>query len=308
MKLSYIFPGQGSQSVGMGRDFYENSAVAKQMFQEASDALKFDFKELLFTQNERLEKTEFTQPAIFLVSAIAHKLFTDEYKATSTCALGHSLGEFVALYASGALSLENGVKLVHERGKLMSEACSKFEGGMMVLLGLSDDKVEELCKSERDGGKKVWAANYNSDGQIVVAGIKSDLASLESVFKDAGAKRAMLLNMSVASHCPLLSEVGEPLGAFMDEYIKDSFNTPVISNVTAKPYDTKSEALKLLKEQLVAPVLYKQSIKAVDNEVDIFVEFGGKVLQGLNKKITQKSTCSIVDLASLKVSLEEVSR
>ena len=307
MKPLFIFPGQGSQSMGMGKDFYDNSDTAKAMIEAASERLGFDFKALLFEENDRLEQTEFTQPAILLVSCIAHALFKEKSSMTPFFALGHSLGEFSALVSVGALNYLDAVALVHQRGLLMKEACAGKDAGMMALLGLQDDQVEALCEEARASGKQVWAANYNSDGQIVIAGSRSDLASLESTFKDAGAKRALLLNMSVASHCPLLTSAQEPLAASLETYMTDSFSTAIISNVTAKPYSSKAEALELLKDQLVKPVRYRHSIEAYESEVDCFIEFGGTVLKGLNRRATKKTTHCIVDMATLEQVVAELS-
>ena len=306
-KAAFIFPGQGSQSVGMGKDFFDNSTVAKQMIEASSDRLGFDFKELLFEENDRLEQTAYTQPAILLVSSIAHKLFEDEMSIKPVFSMGHSLGEFSALVSVGALDYLDGVDLVHNRGKFMAEACSGVDVGMMVLLGLSDESVEKITADARADGKQVWAANYNSDGQIVAAGIKSDLASLESVFKEAGAKRAMLLNMSVASHCPLLESAAAPLREKLDTLLKDEFISPVISNVSADKYSTKEDGIPLLAEQLTKPVLYKQSIKNFEDEVDLFIEFGGSVLKGINRKNTKKPTHSVTDMKTLHEAFELLS-
>lgn len=306
-KVAFIFPGQGSQSIGMGNDFFDNSQIAKEMIESSSRRLGFDFKELLFEENDRLEQTMFTQPAILLVSSIAHKLFENEMSIKPVFALGHSLGEFSALCSVGALDYLDGVELVHQRGKLMSEACSGVDVGMMALIGLDDAKVEELTKEARDSGKKVWAANYNSDGQIVAAGIKSDLAALESTFKAAGAKRALLLNMSVASHCPLLEQAVEPLEKSMQEVVRDEFIAPIVSNVTAESYANKDECISLLAKQLTMPVLYKQSIQKFENDVDLFIEFGGNVLKGLNRRSTKKPTHSIIDMKSLEEAFELLS-
>jgi len=295
MNVGLLFPGQGSQFVGMGKDFYDNFAKAREMFEEASDAIGVDFTKLMFEENENLNKTEYTQPAILLYSAVAFELFKDA-SFQAPFALGHSLGEFSALYAQGALELSDAIKLVHERGKLMNEAFADKIGSMMVVLGLDDEKVEEICKNSK---LQVWAANYNSDGQIVIAGIRSDLEQLEPLLKEAGAKRVMLLNMSIASHCPLLESAEVALRELVDKYVKDEF-APVVSNVTAKKYTTKKEALEVLPIQLTKPVLYKQSIKNYENEADIFVEFGGKVLMGINRKISKKKTLPITDTASLE--------
>jgi [acyl-carrier-protein] S-malonyltransferase len=307
IKCAFLFPGQGSQATGMGKDFVENSEVAKQMVEEASSASGIDFATLLFEENENLGQTEFTQPAILLVGVIAHRLFTEATGITPSLTLGHSLGEFSALVASGALDAIDAVKLVNLRGKLMAEACEGKDVGMLVSLGLDDATVEEICQGQREAGKQVWAVNYNADGQIVIAGIKKDLEGLVDVLKEAKAKRAMLLDMSVASHCPLLESASAPLEAKLQEMLKETFVAPVISNVTVKPYTSKEEALALLPKQLVEPVLYKQSIAAIDDEVDCYIEFGhGNVLKGLNRKATKKPHFNVSDMASLEATIAAV--
>jgi len=307
IKCAFLFPGQGSQATGMGEDFYNHSEVAKAMIEEASKRCGFDFAELLFAPNDRLEKTQFTQPAILLVSAIAHQLFANEMPIKPYYALGHSLGEFSALVSVGAMDAMDAVELVHLRGKLMAQACEGQDVGMLVALGLEDETVEEICTAQRGLGKRVWAVNYNADGQIVIAGIKSDLEELVEVLKAHKAKRAMLLNMSVASHCPLLDSAKEPLKAKLTEVLKDEFTAPVVSNVTAKMYQTKEEALGLLTDQLTSPVLYKQSIAAFDDEVDCYIEFGhGGVLKGLNKRATAKPHFVVSDRASLEDTIAHI--
>ncbi len=306
--LAYIFAGQGSQAKEMGKDFYENSDLAKEMFEIAGKRIGVDFKELIFGEDARLDETAYTQPAILLVQMIAYRLYRQKCDVAPKYFLGHSLGEFSALCATGAIEFGDAIELVHKRGLYMQEACSEIEAGMMAIVGLDDNKVEEICENAQKEGKKVWPANYNQDGQLVVAGLKPDLASLEGVFKEAGAKRALLLNMSVASHCPLLESAVEKLSPLMQEYIKESFEAPVISNVTTKPYSTKAEAIDLLKKQLTSPVLYKQSILAIKDEVDTAIEFGnGVVLKGLNRRIAKDlKTLNISDTASLEKVVEEI--
>lgn len=300
-KIAMIFPGQGSQSIGMGKSFYENSSLARDMFEKAGERIGIDFTKLLFEANEQLDQTEYTQPAILLISMIAYKLFQEAHPSDAVMFLGHSLGEFSALCASGAIDYIDAVELVHKRGKLMSGACESINAGMMAILGLDDVVVEELCAKANSEGKQVWPANYNQTGQLVVAGIKEDLQAMESVFKGAGAKRALLLNMSIASHCPLLSSAMEPLGEVMESMVSGDFSAPIVSNVTTEKYSTKAEALELLKVQLIKPVKYKQSIEAIVGEVELMIEFGnGAVLKGLNKRnAPDVETLGISDMESL---------
>ena len=304
-KVAFIFPGQGSQSVGMGKDFFDNSTVAKDMISNASQRLGINFEELLFTENENLSKTEFTQPAILLVSCIATAIFKEKCNIKPVFVLGHSLGEFSALVASGAINYLDAIELVHKRGLFMTEACANGEAGMMALVGLDDASVEKVCEEQRNSGKKVWAANYNMDGQIVLAGIKADLESLIETFKSAGAKRAIVLDMSVASHCELLSSAVDQLKPYLEKFVTENFESSIVSNVTSQKYNTKEEAIALLCQQLISPVKYKQSIENFANDVDVLIEFGnGAVLKGLNKKTTNIPTLNISDMKTLETTLE----
>ncbi|MFA7084478.1 MAG: ACP S-malonyltransferase [Arcobacteraceae bacterium] len=306
-KIAFIFPGQGSQSVGMGKDFFENSPIAKEMISKATQRLGVDFEELLFTENDNLGKTEFTQPAILLVSCIAAAVFKEKCNISPLFVLGHSLGEFSALVESGAINYLDAIELVHKRGLFMTEACANGGAGMMALVGLDDESVEKVCEEQRTIGKRVWAANYNMDGQIVLAGVKADLESLVDVFKEAGAKRAIVLDMSVASHCELLNSAFEKLKPYLEKFVNNNFETTIVSNVTAEKYNTKEEAVNLLCQQLISPVKYKQSIEKFANEVDLFIEFGnGAVLKGLNRKITKVPTLNVSDMNSLKTTLEAI--
>jgi len=306
-KIAFLFPGQGSQSTGMGKDFFENSEMAKSLFSDAKKRTGIDFEQLLFVENDLLGQTEYTQPAILLVGAVAHRLFVDATEIRPVLAMGHSLGEFTALVAVGALDAIDAVELVNLRGKYMAEACKTQPVGMLVSLGLSDEAVEAVCQSRRDVGEQVWPVNYNAEGQIVIAGIKSDLETLAPILKEAGAKRAMLLDMSVASHCPLLQSAADRLSPKLQELLTDSFLAPVISNVTAGPYSSKREALELLPQQLVKPVRYKHSIANIDEDIDAYIEFGhGNVLKGLNRKATKKPHFNVSDMASLEATIEAI--
>lgn len=305
-KVAFIFPGQGSQTVGMGKDFFENSDIAKDMISKASARLGIDFEKLLFEENENIGKTEFTQPAILLVSSIANAVFKEKCNIKPEFVLGHSLGEFSALVAAGALDYLDAIELVHKRGLFMTEACAGGGAGMMALVGIDDATVEKVCTEQRELGKQVWPANYNMDGQLVLAGIKADLESLVEVFKAAGAKRAIVLDMSVASHCELLKSAVENLKPYLEKFLKDKFIS-VISNVSTQAYNSKAEAIELLSSQLTSPVKYKQSIKACEDKVDLFIEFGnGIVLKGLNKKITDKPTVNVSDMKTLEAVIGEL--
>lgn len=303
-KVAFIFPGQGSQAVGMGKDFFENSDIAKEMIKKASNRLNIDFEKLLFEENDNLGKTEFTQPAILLVSSIALAIFKEKCDIKPEFVLGHSLGEFSALIAAGAIDYLDAIELVNKRGIFMTEACAGGGAGMMALVGIDDEKVETICKEQRVKGLKVWPANYNMDGQLVLAGLKADLESLVDTFKNAGAKRALVLDMSVASHCELLESAVENLKPYLIEFLNEEFSN-VVSNVSANLYSTKDEAVELLASQLISPVKYKQSIKAFDDKVDLFIEFGhGAVLKGLNRKISDKPTLNVSDIKTLNETLE----
>ena len=283
MRAAFIFPGQGSQSIGMGKEIYENFRPAAKLLQNASDSLKIDFSNLLFNENDLINRSEFTQPAIVLNSLMCYHALKQSVNLEPSFALGHSLGEFSALAVSGAFDFVDALRIVNLRGKF----------------------IEQICKNAQADGHQIYAANYNCDGQIVIAGLKDDIAKFESAFKEAGAKRVLPLNMSVISHCPLLKNASEKLTAQLEPALAAKF-APVVSNASVKAYGSKDEALNLLKAQLVSPVLYKQSIKSIENEVDIFVEFGGSVLKGINKKITEKPTFSVTDLSSLDELLKEL--
>lgn len=298
--LGAIFPGQGSQKTGMGLDFYQNSPSAKTLLDNASDKLDLDLANLLFEKNDLLDKSEYTQVAIVLNSLMAFLALDETCKDLDfPILLGHSLGEFSALAVAGALSFIDALKLVRLRGAFMQEACLGKDAGMLVLLGLNDDLTISICESLQKNDKQVWVANYNCDGQIVLAGKRQDLEEASALFKEKGAKRAMLLNMSVASHCPLLLPAAKKLSPFLGEFLHDDFKS-VISNVNALAYKDATTAATLLEAQLVSPVLYKQSIKASEEKVLAFVEFGSKVLSGLNKKITSKPTYSLTNMQEIE--------
>jgi len=280
---AYVFPGQGSQFVGMGKDLFENSAKAKELFLQANDILGFDITKIMFSgTDEELKQTNVTQPAIFIHSVILAKIsetFAPEMVA------GHSLGEFSALVANSTLSFEDGLKLVSKRAMAMQKACERVPGTMAAVLSLADEKVEEICASITD--EVVVAANYNCPGQLVISGSVKGIERACELMKAAGAKRALVLPVGGAFHSPLM----EPARIELEDAIKNTlFSKPtcaVYQNVNATP-STDIEAIKLnLIAQLTAPVRWTQSVQnMVKDGATSFVECGpGKVLQGLVKKI-----------------------
>lgn len=293
-----LFGGQGSQKVGMGHEFFKEYEEVREKFALASEILDEDVSKLCFEANDRLNSTEYTQIAIFLVSACIYEVFCKlapkHYKVVY--GLGHSLGEFSALFSSGALDFEKGLHLVKRRGELMRSTClgyTKGEASMMVVLGLEENLLQEFCAKKREEGYSLWCANYNTPEQVVLAGLRDDLMGLEVEIKGLGAKRTLMLPMNIASHCPILEGMVAAFHSLLEKDIVDSFAFPIISNVTAQAYSSKVLAVDLLSKQLISPVLYRQSIEAMDGNIDFMLECGSSVLKGLNKKITSIPTLSI---------------
>jgi len=286
MSIAFVFPGQGSQSIGMGKDFFDNSKQGKELFDGANDALGFDLKKLCFEgPEEELKKTDITQPAVFTVSAIAFEILKENDLIPDLLA-GHSLGEYSALYAAGAISFEDCVRTVHLRGKFMQEAVPLGEGTMAAILGLKREAVEEICKKASSKGI-VEAANINSPGQIVISGKVEGVKEASSMAKEAGAKMIIELKVSAPFHSSLMKKAAEELKKALDNVsIKDA-SIPVISNVSAKPVTKSSEIKDLLVKQMTSPVLWEDSVKnMISGGISTFIEVGpGKVLSGLIKKI-----------------------
>lgn len=285
---AFVFPGQGAQFVGMGKDLYENSALAKEMFEKANEILGFRITDLMFAgTDEDLRQTKVTQPAIFLHSVILAKTLGDKFAPEMVA--GHSLGEFSALVAAGALSFEDGLKLVYTRAMAMQKACEATPSTMAAVLNLSDEKVEEICAGIDD---VVVPANYNCPGQIVISGSESGIDEACKQLLAAGAKRALKLKVGGAFHSPLM----EPARAELAEAINATeFHTPlcpVYQNVNAKPETAPATIKENLIAQLTAPVRWTQSVKnMITDGGKVFTEVGpGSVLQGLIKKVDSTVT------------------
>lgn len=284
MKKAYVFPGQGSQFSGMGKDLYENNSVAKELFEKANAVLGFDIAKIMFEgSDEELKQTKVTQPAVFLHSVILAKTQAD-FKPDMVA--GHSLGEFSALVAAGALSFEDGLTLVYKRALAMQKACELNPSTMAAILGLDDAKVEEICVSISE--EVVVAANYNCPGQLVISGSMKGIEMACEQMKAAGAKRALPLPVGGAFHSPLM----EPARIELAEAIKNTVfskpTCPIYQNVDAKPYTEIADIQNNLILQLTAPVRWTQTVQnMVADGATLFVECGpGKVLQGLVKKIS----------------------
>ncbi len=284
MKKAYIFPGQGSQFVGMGKDLYESNPLAKELFEKANTILGFRITDIMFAgTDEELKQTKVTQPAIFLHSVILAKTLGENFKPDMVA--GHSLGEFSALVGNGALSFEDALQLVYKRALAMQKACEINPSTMAAVLGMEDAKVEEICKTIPG---IVVAANYNCPGQLVISGEIDAVNKACEALKAAGAKRALLLPVGGAFHSPCMEPARIELEAAINS---TNFNTPtcpVYQNVTASAVSDPNEIKKNLISQLTAPVRWTQSILAMTNDgATHFVEVGpGKVLQGLVKKIS----------------------
>ncbi|MCW8898932.1 MAG: ACP S-malonyltransferase [Flavobacteriales bacterium] len=283
---AYVFPGQGSQFVGMGKDLYENSVLAKEMFEKANEILGFNITDIMFNgTDEDLKQTKVTQPAIFLHSVILAKTMGDAFQPDMVA--GHSLGEFSALVAANALSFEDGLKLVLARALAMQKACEKEPSTMAAILNLDDDVVEKIC-SEIDG--VVVPANYNCPGQLVISGSVEAVQTACEKLTEAGARRALVLPVGGAFHSPLMEPAREELAAAINNTNINSPICPIYQNVSALPM-TDSEQIKAnLIAQLTAPVKWTQTMQnMLQDGASSVIEVGpGKVLQGLFKKVNRE--------------------
>ena len=283
---AFVFPGQGAQFVGMGKDLYETNALAKKYFDRADEILGFKITEIMFNgTDEQLKETKVTQPAVFLHSVIQALCLGDSFNPAMVA--GHSLGEFSALVASGALDFEDGLRLVASRANAMQKACEINSGTMAAIIGLPDEKVEEICASASSEGDIVVAANYNCPGQLVISGNVNAVNVACEKLKEAGAKRALPLKVSGAFHSPLMQPAKDELQAAIEKTTFKTPKCPVYQNVDAKPH-TDAEEIKLnLIAQLTSPVRWTASVQTMIHDgADDFTECGpGKALQGMIGRI-----------------------
>ena len=285
---AYVFPGQGAQFVGMGKDLYDQSPLAKEYFEKANEILGYRITDLMFEGTpEDLKQTKVTQPAVFLHSVISALVLGDDFKPEMTA--GHSLGEFSALVAAGALSFEDGLKLVYARAMAMQKACEKEPSTMAAVLGLSDEAVEEGCAEITDA--IVVPANYNSPGQLVISGSIEGIDRACELLKEKGAKRALKLPVGGAFHSPLMQPASEELQAAINATTFSIPVCPVYQNVNAKPQTDPTQIKLNLIAQLTAPVRWTQTVKnmVADGAVEFFELGPGDVLKGLVKKIAPEA-------------------
>ena len=306
MGIGLLFPGQASQFAGMGKELYDAYPAVRAVFEEASEAAGMDMGKLCFQgTEEELRLTENTQPAIFTVSVAAFRVLEEETGIRPLCAAGHSLGEYSALVAAGALPLAGAVRVLRSRGKYMQEAVKVGEGAMAAIIGLSREGVEAAC---REGAAKgvVEPANFNGGDQIVISGGADAVAAACAAAKAAGAKRALPLPVSAPFHCSLMRPAAERLAPELSAVPQGEFRFPVVANVTAEPYGDGAPVADLLVRQIVSPVRWEECVRKMrEMGVTAFLEVGpGKVLSGLVRRIEKEAAagvfCAPADLDAVR--------
>lgn len=286
---AFVFPGQGAQFVGMGKDLYENNPQAKELFEKANEILGYRITDIMFDgTDEELKQTKVTQPAVFLHSVISAICMGEDFKPDMTA--GHSLGEFSALVAAGALSFEDGLKLVYARAMAMQKACEAAPSTMAAIIGMADEKVEEICQEINKDNFVVVPANYNCPGQLVISGNVEAIQEACAALKAAGAKRALPLNVGGAFHSPLMQPAKDELQAAIEQTEIKAPTCPVYQNVDAKPHTDPAEIKANLIAQLTSSVRWTQSVQnMIADGADDFTECGpGKALQGMISRISRE--------------------
>ena len=302
-KIAFLFPGQGAQKAGMGMDFYEKFPVAREIFDQASQWLSMDMKELCFEKNDRLDLTEYTQAAL-VTTCLAMEKVVEEYGLTPDVTAGLSLGEYCAIAVSGGMSVKNAITTVRKRGILMEQAVPAGEGAMAAVIGLEADKIEEAID-----GTNAEIANYNCPGQIVITGPKLAVEQAAVKLKEAGARRVLPLAVSGPFHSSLLQNAGKELEQELSKVEFSSLKIPYVTNVTAQYVTDSSKTKDLLAKQISSSVRWQQSVeKMLEEGVDTFVEIGpGKTLTGFMKKIAPDvRTYSIQKIEDLKLITETI--
>ena len=308
MKYAIVFPGQGSQSLGMLSDLSSNFSIVKDIFSEASDALDLDLWKLVQEDEDALNQTKNTQPAMLAAGYATYKVLSNEVDLLPICMAGHSLGEYTALVAAKSLNYFEAVKLVRKRAELMQSAVPSGTGAMAAILGLDDEKVIEICTQSNILGV-VEAVNFNSPGQVVIAGEKEAIKSACESMKEAGAKRALVLPVSVPSHCSLMNDAAQEFSHSVDAVNFKMGETRVLHNIDASYADDANEIKSKLVEQLHKPVLWTASVQKMQKlGIEKIVELGpGKVLAGLTRRIDRSlSVSAVIDTATLQSTIEEI--
>lgn len=298
-RVCFVFPGQGSQYVGMGRDLYEQFDAARQVFTEAEEVLGLPLSRLCFSGPEaELKLTQNTQPAILTVSIAALRVLESQCPITPLCVAGHSLGEYSALVSVGALAFRDAVRVVRERGKLMQEAVPRREGMMAVLLGLESQQVDQICQEASQGGV-VAPANLNGAGQVVISGARPAVLRAMALARQRGAKRVLELPVSAPFHCSLMKPAADGLKRVLADVTIRAFSVGVITNVEAAPNEDCERVRSLLVKQTVRPVRWEESVRRMEEMgCEWVLEIGpGKVLSGLSKRI-----CPDLRVANLEIS------
>ncbi|WP_336882996.1 ACP S-malonyltransferase [Priestia koreensis] len=308
-KIAFVFPGQGSQAIGMGKDFFESYEQAKNIYQQADKALAFDLSGLIFEGNqEDLTLTYNAQPALLTTSTAMLRVF-EESGISADYVAGHSLGEYSALVAANAMTFEDAVVAVRKRGQFMDEAVPAGKGTMAAVLGMAASQLEEVTNEVTAEGHPVQLANINCPGQIVISGTVEGVEKASALAKEKGAKRAIPLVVSGPFHSSLMKPAAEKLNDTLQTLQLKDASIPVVSNVVAQPITSKEEIQQKLVEQLYSPVRWHESVETlIENGVDTFIEIGpGKVLAGLVKKVNRSVTIhSVYDLESMETTIKAI--